>query len=76
MQVDASRQRYHLDHNADEIAAGPAPGKASSSVLLTGPKEAAPHINAKGMNLEARATPNNHLPMLSISRANPSERAM
>jgi len=53
-----------------------APGNASSSALLKGPKEAAPQISAKGMNLDDCTTPNNHFPTLNIPSANPSERAM
>jgi hypothetical protein len=44
--------------------------------LLIGPKEAAPHINAKGMYFEGRAAPNKHFPTLSIASANPSDKAM
>jgi len=54
----------------------PAPENASNSALLKGPKEAAPQISAKGMNLDDRAAPNNHFPTLNIPRANPSDRAM
>src|SRR6266704_6776073 len=55
---------------------GSAPGNASSSALLTGPKDAAPQVNAKGMNLEGRAPSNSHFPTLSIASANPSDKAM
>src|SRR5438093_9967497 len=44
----------------------PAPGNANNSILLKGPKEAAPQVNAKGMNFDGRTTPNNHFPTLNI----------
>jgi len=55
---------------------GPPLGNANNSALLKDPKEAAPQVNAKGMNLDDRATPNNHFPTLNIPSANPSDRAM